>query len=109
MTITEPRPLSITSAVVDGVGHLRLTGEFDMVGAEAFDTRIAELGRLEHVHVNLSAVTFLDSMAIRSLVRCHDQQQSVGGAMTLDQPSEVVRRLLALVGLDQVFDITGID
>ena len=107
MTVADSQPLAINSVVVDHVGILHLSGEFDVLGAEDFDQRLQTLGDPTHLRLNLRDVTFVDSMALRSLVRCHERARAAGGSMIIDQPSEVVLRLLELVGLEQEFQITG--
>ena len=108
MTVADSQPLAISSVVVDDVGILHLSGEFDVIGAEEFDQRLQALGDPVQLRLNLSDVTFVDSMALRSLVRCHERTRAAGGSMVIDRPSEVVLRLLELVGLERVFEITGV-
>jgi anti-anti-sigma factor len=105
-SLVEAQPFALTSVAANGVGHIRLTGEFDAEGAASFDRRVDAMGELRHLYVDLRDVTFVDSMAVRSLVRCYEL---LDGAITLDRPSEQVRRLLHLVGLEPIFHITGPD
>ncbi len=105
MSVLGDQPLAIASAVVDGVGHLYLSGEFDVAGAAAFDARVEAMGRPSSLLVEASKVDFVDSMAVRTLVRWQRHCAERGGALVLVNPSEIVVRLLALLGLTTVFSV----
>ena len=49
--------------------------------------------------LDLSAVTFIDSTALRVLVHAHTTMGSVGGRLIVTNPSPIVVRVLPLTGL----------
>ncbi len=104
MTVTDPKPLAIASVVVDGVGHLHLSGEFDAAGAGSLEQRLESMGPPAHLRVHLAGVTFLDSTALSCLMRARERALAAGGSVVLDQASPCVVRLLELTGLDEVFE-----
>jgi anti-anti-sigma factor len=52
------------------------------------------------VHVRMSGVTFIDSSGLGALLRAHRLAQARGITFVIQDPSERVRRLLALTALD---------
>lgn len=55
--------------------------------------------------LDLSGVQFMNSAGLRELVDAWKQVQRAGGRLILVNPSEQVRKLLDLVGLDSVLEI----
>jgi anti-sigma B factor antagonist len=55
--------------------------------------------------LDLTAVTFLDSTGLSAMVAALNRGKERGGSMSLVGPSGVVRRVLAITELDQVFTI----
>lgn len=58
------------------------------------------------VVVDLSGVSFIDSTGIGVLVTALKQVRARGGQMVLRSPQPMVRKVLAITGLDRVFTIT---
>jgi anti-sigma B factor antagonist len=108
----EPRPLDALGA--DGAGlrlavrddprHpvLHVAGVIDLANVEEFQTTLINLlDQSRHcLLVNLSQVTFLDSMALRALMIADRHASGHGGCLLLVDPSEPVRQILTLTGLD---------
>jgi anti-sigma B factor antagonist len=55
--------------------------------------------------LDLSGVQYMNSVGLRELVQLWKRIQNTGGALIVANPSERVRRLLELVGLETVFQI----
>ena len=64
----------------------------------------AELGPRRRVVLDLSAVTFLDSAGIRMLLTCHQEAQAHGDRIEIGQAHEVVRQVLAVCGVADLFE-----
>lgn len=94
--------LSVTTA--GAVVTATLGGEVDL--AEA-DRLWAELSPLltpgSTMLVDCSAVVFLDSAGLRSLLRLADQAEVRGAQFRLAAVSAAVRRVLEVAGVDRVF------
>jgi anti-anti-sigma factor len=88
---------------------LRLSGEFDIAGADNLDARIEELSRNspEEVLIDLRGVTFLDSRGLRALSRARALGPEAGWSLKLVQGPEQVRRILELTGMDAVFEFAA--
>jgi anti-sigma B factor antagonist len=101
--------LGIESLIVDGQVILRLRGELDLSSAEIF----ADAAR--HVHaegvpvivLDASALEFIDSSGLRQLVVALKRQREIGGDVVLRAPTDRTRRLLEIVGLDNIFTIAA--
>jgi anti-sigma B factor antagonist len=56
------------------------------------------------VLVDLSGVTFLDSTGLTCLITAYRTARSTGARLALIAPSQPVRKMLQLTGVDQVLD-----
>jgi anti-sigma B factor antagonist len=87
--------------------RLAVGGEVDLhatpqVGAEI--AKAIESG-VKHLILDLTEATFIDSTAIRVLLRGSDQLRSLGGRMEIVCESENVLRVFQITNLDKVLDI----
>ena len=86
---------------------LRLAGEFDTHAAMSFDRVVNDLtmGTDPKLRIDMTAVTFVDSSGLRSLVRARTR---VGGkdALVLHSPRAATIRLLEITGLLDEFNIS---
>lgn len=74
------------------------SGEIDAQTAPALADAIAAAGR--DVRLDLSAVDFVDSSGLRVLIDAHQRLDDAGGSIRLVSPSQAVRRLLEVSGVD---------
>jgi len=81
--------------------QLAVSGELDASTADQFDTAIDEVisadGQL--IVLDLTAVTFLDSTGLRSIVRASSLLTEHGGRLTVTGLSGAAQRVLELTGL----------
>jgi anti-sigma B factor antagonist len=85
-----------------------LTGEFDMSRtAELRDTILAGLTDVDHVIVDLEAVTFLDSSGLRALIEVHGVLDDHGAVLTLVNPRSHVRLLLSITNTAELFGLAS--
>jgi anti-sigma B factor antagonist len=81
--------------------RLALSGDFDAFAADTFDRSIDVLLAAGHrgVVVDLGAITFLDSSAIRSLLRAKNAVTQVDGCFSVDRVPSPADRVLEIAGL----------
>jgi anti-sigma B factor antagonist len=79
-------------------------GELDISNATDLEARIQKLSDAgwATVVLDLRGVTFMDSTGLRALQRSRRAMHARGRRVTIVDASDVVRRLFALTGMDQV-------
>ena len=91
-----------------GGRRLEVAGELDLAASSTLRAALAELADGSgDVTLDLSAVTFIDSVALSVLVHRHTELAAVGGRLIVTNPSPVVVRFLHLAGLFALLDIEG--
>jgi anti-sigma B factor antagonist len=90
-----------------GVQLLAPVGRLDAAVAPRLRQDIAALlsQKAPAIVVNLSAVHYMSSSALRVLLSGHKSAKSMGGALVLCCIRPQVLRIIAMVGFDQVFSI----
>lgn len=82
----------------DPEGVLWLAGEFDLAAIDAFQAAVDAVPDAQaELVLDLSELTFLDSTGIRAFLVVAGQ---VSGGLILRRPTQTVRRVLDLVGID---------
>jgi anti-sigma B factor antagonist len=86
---------------------IKLTGELDMIGVGAIETKFAGYcaGDGARVLVDLSGVEFLASIGIRLLILSSKSLFNRGGRMVLLNPSPEVRSVLEITGVPAIIPI----
>ena len=86
----------------DRAVKIDLVGRMDVDGSEQMDLQFADLTGTtkQSVVVDLSQVTFLASIGIRSLLMNAKAIQRRGGAMVLLKPQPMVAKVLTTTGVD---------
>jgi anti-anti-sigma factor len=86
---------------------LRVGGEIDLTSAPKLDEEIQSLieQSVKKLTLDLSSVAFMDSTGLRVLLKASKLLEGNGGKVVLREPSEPVRRLLEVSGLDGHFDL----
>jgi anti-anti-sigma factor len=88
------------------VALVALSGEYDISRtAELRDSILMKHSDEPMVEVDMSEVSFLDSSALRAMLEVHGVLAQQGVSMTLSNASLPVRRLLAVVGMSEVFGV----
>ncbi len=84
---------------------VRVSGELDAYRAPELEDLGAELlaDGVDSLVLNMAAATFLDSSGLRAMVTLRDRMVHAEGEFALMDPTEAVRRLLSITGLDQEF------
>lgn len=99
-----------SSAPADGVVLVAVHGEHDIASAPNLRTAIeAALGRSQHVVVDLTPATFVDSTVLGVLLSARQRalEEEVGYAVVLEPATgdPAVRRILEVTGLDQLLPV----
>ena len=84
----------------DGGVRLALNGELDMAAVESLNERLADLKEARaNVHLDISALTFLDSSGLRALTTAVGDARRDGWQLEVGiAVSRSVRRLIDLLG-----------
>ena len=90
-----------------GILGISLTGRLDSAGAQQIDLKFTALTatRKAPILVDLSQVTFVASIGMRTLVINAKAQKSRGGSMVLYQPTPAVEEVLKSAGIDTIISI----
>lgn len=90
----------------NGVTKILLSGRMDIEGASAADMRFNVIaGSKKNVVVDLSDVTFMASLGLRTLVMSAKSLASKGGRMVLLNPQPNVEKVLETTGINTVIPV----
>ena len=97
--------MEITKHEIDDVLEVRVVGRLDAYWADHLARALddAVRGGAHRIRANMSGVSFMSSVGIRVLLKSYKQLQRIKGSLTIAEPSEPVRTVLQLAGLDQLF------
>jgi anti-anti-sigma factor len=62
-------------------------------------------GQGDDFRLDVSAMTFMDSTGAQALLHVHNRVESLGRRLVIVSPTRPVRRVLELMGLDQVITV----
>ncbi len=82
-----------------GVQVVQASGELDAGACASLRERVADAGRALLV-VDLSGVTFLDSVAVTTLAELHMATRERGTSLAIIRPEGAADRIFALTGMD---------
>jgi len=93
--------------LAEGVEKISLVGRMDSIGGHDIDTRFAALVATRKLLavVDLSEVSFLASIGIRTLVINARAQSMRGGGMALVNPQPLVAEVLKMAGIDTIIPV----
>ena len=97
------------TVTVDGDGGpvVRITGEIDLATAPQLQRGLEDLGTTGRVTVDMSAVDFMDSTGLATLLRHSVRMRDDGGSLAIIQASANVRRLFEFCCLDHLLTDSG--
>jgi anti-sigma B factor antagonist len=93
---------------VDGDAHVvAVSGEVDLFTAPEFKQRVsAPIGAgVDHVVVDLTQTTFIDSSSLGVLIGAHRRLQERGGRLVVACDNESILKTFRITGLDGVFAV----
>ena len=96
-----------TEQLPDGVERIALAGRMDSAGTQAIDLRFTGLTatRPALIVVDMSRVSFLASIGIRTLLSNAKALGRRGGRMVLAGPQPLVEEVLKLAGIDSFIPV----
>ncbi len=98
----------VSETLPGGVTKVVLDGQLDIMGAQTIDLRFSVIaGSSKAVVVDLSAVSFVASIGIRTLLTGAKTVQSKGGKLVLLSPTPAVEKVLKVTGVDTLMPIFG--
>lgn len=109
----EPTPnhvpaVDIQTVHENGIVVLRLSGELDSANADAFYQVLR--GDTRHhprpLVLDMSGVSFIDSTILSRLLQLRSESSDVSSSVIVRNPSPVVRRVLQITGLDELFGLS---
>lgn len=94
-------------AGLDWQYFLPLEGEIDLHRSDRVERSLASMikKKPDHLVVDLSGVTFIDSSGVAVLIRALQNIQEYGGKFSLTGMNDKVRPIFEIARLDQVFII----
>jgi anti-anti-sigma factor len=105
--VADQQTLVLTAETSAGVSIIKVEGDLDLSTVRAFDAQLERVLGSLHLVVELEGCTFIDSSALRALVRAQKRVAETGGTLALVAPSQPARRVLEIATLDRfvpVFD-----
>ncbi|MDM0015690.1 STAS domain-containing protein [Variovorax sp. J22P168] len=93
--------------LADGIEKISLVGRMDSIGGHDINLRLAAVvaSRKLLAVVDMSEVSFLASIGIRTLVINARAQSSRGGMMALANPQPMVAEVLRMAGIDTIIPV----
>jgi anti-sigma B factor antagonist len=90
-----------------GILGISLSGRMDIIGTQQIDLKLTSLAstRKAQILVDLSNVTFLASIGIRTLVNIAKAQKLRGGSVVLYKPTNQVEEVLKTTGIEAIIPI----
>ncbi len=98
---------SVTTRAIDDFRIVDVAGEVDVFSAPELANQLTQLfdaGR-RIVMVDLTAVTFLDSTGLGTLVAARNRAEEAGGQLPVIGSGDRVMKLFRITGLEDVFEI----
>jgi anti-sigma B factor antagonist len=89
------------------VWRLVPAGELDLATTPRLESEIetATAGEIEHLVIDLSEISFIDSTGLSMFLVLQARSASHGWELTLTRPSEAVRSILQITGSEQALPV----
>jgi anti-sigma B factor antagonist len=103
-----PGNLEIDVSHADGACVVRLTGEFDLAGVDAFEAELQGLpGAAGILVVDMRELTFMDSSGLRSVVMADRHLRADGKRFVVVKGPKRVNRVLDLTGVSERLELVN--
>ena len=92
---------------LEQVTLIEVSGRIDSMNANELGEALTELIDQSHLRLvlDLSSVAYMSSAGLREIVAALKRVKRAGGDLRIAQPSERVREVLEMAGLDTIFHI----
>ncbi len=94
--------------VAEGIGTVYIDGRFTFERHQSFKAAtglLLEEGGIQEVHLDLSAVDFMDSSALGMVLLLRERAEAAGAKVILARPSPSVQAVLQVVQFGKLFRI----
>ena len=97
----------VTAETYNGKALLRAQGEIDLATVDLLDMAVANAlqDELNHVVIDMTQVSFMDSTGIRSLLTNSERTNEAGGKLAIVLSGGPVARTLSVTGVDALLNI----
>jgi anti-sigma B factor antagonist len=102
------QPLSFNVSRSNGSSVVAVAGEIDIATAPELANILDDFAQ-ESVIVDLSAVTFIDSSGLATLVEAHRRISSDGGRLVIDRVQPRVQKVFEITRLTELYRRDSID
>src|ERR1700687_722200 len=101
--------LESTQPTSGDVMDVEVTGRLDAYWADHLSAALEDAmrGGAHNIRLNMSRVSYMSSVGIRVLLKFYKQLQRINGTFAVSQPSEPVKTVLELAGLEILLAATG--
>jgi anti-sigma B factor antagonist len=100
MTDSKPSPVEIDVQGDDAVANITVTGEIDLETSGALHDALTRASQCREVHLDLSAVDYMDSTGLRTVLVAKAELERAGGSLDVVAASSIVSRLIEITGID---------
>ena len=99
--------MEITTRDYKRVSVVRVVGRIDANSVSLFEEKLKEYVESDHLNLILEAdaTTYLNSSGVRVLISVQKALKPRGGKLVLAQPSERVREVLQIAGIESVMPV----
>jgi anti-anti-sigma factor len=114
LLVTRQEPVHLSADILEteirSIGThalVALAGELDVSTVGLLYEQFAALATegICHVALSMAEVTFVDSTALSVMITEHKRTESMNGELIIFSPSDQLRRLLQITGLDSYLNI----
>ena len=101
--------MEITTERVGAGVELRVVGRLDAYWADHLTRALEQAVRdgNDCIRINMAEVVYMSSVGIRVLLKFYKQLQRIKGSLSVSEPSEAVRTVLELAGLQVLLEAAG--
>jgi anti-sigma B factor antagonist len=99
--------MEITTRDYKRVSVVRVVGRIDANSVALFEEKLKEYVETDHLHLvfEADATTYLNSSGVRVLISAQKALKPRGGRLVISQPSERVKEVLQIAGLESVIPV----
>lgn len=103
--------MKVLKQTLQDAAVMTLDGEFDSFVTNAFTGEIDKIiaAGTPNIVLNMKAVTFVNSTALGSMIKCRKACKKEHGDLLVTEPSAAVREAMESLGLDRLFAIYDTD
>jgi stage II sporulation protein AA (anti-sigma F factor antagonist) len=89
----------------EGGEVVRVSGELDLATVSDFEQTLSQRDASARIVLDLTECTFLDSSAVRAIVRAATRSEAAGGALAVVAPETGIRKALEIARVDSLLPI----